>query len=250
MFPSLTPWAWVLAALAALCAGISKAGLPGMGTFTVMLMFQIIPGPQSTGAVLPLLITADLIAAAHFRQAIHWPQIQRLAWPILLGILLGCGVLLWLPHHAFPPTVGWLVLAMLVLQCWQLHRPSAIQPLTGSPTFAWAAGILTGASTMVANAAGPVSTIYLLMQGLPRREFVATMAWLFLIVNLIKVPFSLSLHLITLPSLGFNLVLLPAVALGLYLGIKIIHHIPPRAFQATILTLCALAALRMVSGWP
>jgi hypothetical protein len=99
---------------------------------------------------------------------------------------------------------------------------------------------------MVANAAGPIASIYLLMLGLPKKEFVATMAWLFLIVNLVKVPFSLHLGLISGGSLSLNLLLIPAVLAGLALGRAAIQRLPQRPFQIIVLSLAALAALRLL----
>ena len=37
---------------------------------------------------------------------------------------------------------------------------------------------------MLANAAGPIAQLYLLVMGLPKYSFIGTSAWLFLIVNL------------------------------------------------------------------
>ena len=244
--PDFTTQQWGIAVLAALCAGFSKAGLAGLGTFTVMLMAQLIPGKASSGAVLPLLIAADIMAAISFRQQILWHHILRLAWPIMAGILLGCGVLLTMPDAAFRPVVGWMVLLMLAVQLWRLRYPAAAEGLPSSTGFVWFAGILTGASTMIANAAGPVATVYLIMLALPKKEFISTMAWLFLFVNLSKVPFSYALGLITVPSLILNAALLPAVAAGLLAGRLCVNRIPQKAFQIIILSLCTLAAFRLI----
>jgi uncharacterized membrane protein YfcA len=225
---------------------MGKAGLSGIGIMTVVLMAQIIPGKASSGTVLPLLIAADLMAAAMFRQQILWPQIRRLAWPIIAGIVTGCAVLAAMPDSSFKPVIGWMVLGMLSLQLVRQAHPAFSASLPHSTAFLWFAGLLTGISTMIANAAGPVATIYLLLMGLPKKEFIATMAWLFLFVNLIKVPFSWSMGLITGPSLQLNFMLLPTVAAGLFAGRWIVHRLPQDRFQLLVLTLATLAALRLI----
>jgi uncharacterized protein len=48
-------------------------------------------------------------------------------------------------------------------------------------------------------------TIYLLTARLAKYEFMGTSAWFYCLINLIKLPFSYSLGLINLSSLGFNL---------------------------------------------
>ena len=244
--PDYSTAQWLLAIAAALCAGISKAGLAGLGMISVMLMAQLIHGKASSGAVLPLLIFADILAAILFRQQILWTHIRRLALPIFAGILLGCAVLYQLPDAAFKPVIGWMVLAMLALQITSQCRPSLTDGLPHSSAFLWFAGVLTGASTMVANAAGPIATIYLLLVGLQKREFIATMAWLFLIVNLAKVPFSLALGLISVQSFSLNVVLLPAVIAGLLMGRKFITWLPQRPFMWAVLGIAAASAIKLI----
>jgi uncharacterized membrane protein YfcA len=245
-WPSLTPTQWAMAALAGLCCGIAKAGLAGVGMMTVLIMADIFPGKLSSGVVLPLLIFADVMAALLYRQEIHWGRIRALIWPILMGIVLGWGILWHLPDAAFKPLIGAMILLMLGVQIFRGRAPQLTGRMAGSPAFTWGAGLLTGLSTMVANAAGPIATIYLLILGLPKREFVATMAWLFLFVNLVKVPFSLHLGLISGGSLTLNLLLVPTVLAGLFLGRAAVHRLPQRPFQIIVLSLAALAALRLL----
>ena len=53
---------------------------------------------------------------------------------------------------------------------------------------------------MLANAAGPIAQLDLLVMGLPKYAFIGTSAWLFLIVNIFKVPLMIDLKIITLLS--------------------------------------------------
>ena len=66
------------------------------------------------------------------------------------------------------------------------------------------------------------------------------------VVNLIKVPFSVSQGLINSPSLGLNLLLAPAVVAGIFLGRSIVRAISQEQFERIVLILCALTALRMI----
>ena len=75
-------------------------------------------------------------------------------------------------------------------------------------------GATAGFATMTANAAGPVTTIYLIRAGLPMVQMIGTGAWFYLVVNLAKVPFSAGLGLITPTSLARDALLLPALLLG------------------------------------
>jgi uncharacterized protein len=108
---------------------------------------------------------------------------------------------------------------------------------------AWSLG---RATTMLANAAGPVMTIYLLAARLAKYEFIGTSAWFYCLINLIKLPFSYSLGLINLNSLGFNLILLPGVALGALAGQWLLKIVPQLWFERLLLASAALAALRLI----
>ena len=89
-------------------------------------------------------------------------------------------------------------------------------------------GATAGFATMTANAAGPVTTIYLIRAGLPMLRMIGTGAWFYLVVNLAKVPFSAGLGLITPTSLVRDALLVPALLLGAALGILLVEA-PPAA---------------------
>jgi uncharacterized protein len=128
--------------------------------------------------------------------------------------------------------IGWTILVLLVPQVLQrsaaasrslarlseknvvVSPGSRFQGRFARPWLTGSLGVLAGVATMLAKAAGPIMTIYLLAARLAKYEFMGTNAYLFLTINLSKLPFSYSLGLITLRTLGFNLILLPAVTLG------------------------------------
>ena len=240
--PTFSLLEWTLALAAAYFSGLSKAGLAGVGMLGVTLMAAAVPGRASTGIVLPLLIFADFIAASTFRAHVQWDQIRRLGLPLVLGVVAGWVLLMVIPDAAFRPVIGAMVLAMLVVQFGRQHVPRIDARLPHSPAFAWLSGLLAGTATMVANAAGPIVSIYFLVLSLPKHQFVHTMAWLFLFVNLFKVPFGVHLGLINVGSLTLNACLVPAVVAGLWTGKRLVDRVPQRAFQDIVLGLAAISA--------
>jgi uncharacterized membrane protein YfcA len=97
---------------------------------------------------------------------------------------------------------------------------------------------------MLANAAGPIVALYCIAVGLPKFEVVGTLAWFFFIVNVFKIPFSAGLGLIRSDTLMLNVVLLPAVIVGVLSGRWIVHRLPQRVFDLLMLAFATLAALR------
>jgi uncharacterized membrane protein YfcA len=107
-------------------------------------------------------------------------------------------------------------------------------------------GFAAGVTTMLANAAGPVMGLYLLAVALPKDAFVGTGAWFFLIINLIKVPFSAQLGLITPDSLMFNAVLVPVILCGLFFGRMVVARLTQKWFDTFILAFAMIASLRLL----
>ncbi|MCX7935958.1 MAG: hypothetical protein N3A66_11950, partial [Planctomycetota bacterium] len=73
-------------------------------------------------------------------------------------------------------------------------------------------------------------------------------AWVFLILNVFKLPWSHSCGFITIDSLWFNLKMLPGVVVGALLGIKAVRHLPQKAFDVAVRSLAVLAALNLIFG--
>ena len=95
-------------------------------------------------------------------------------------------------------------------------------------------GVLAGVTTMMANAAGPIMTIYLLAMRFDKKQFIGTQAWFFWIVNLSKLPLSGRLGLVTAQTLQANAMVLPAIMAGGLLGIFLVHRISQTTFNAVV----------------
>ena len=151
-----------------------------------------------------------------------------------------------LPETYYRPLIGLIILGLTVMQIIRLWKEEWLADVPHAAWFAWSMGMLVGLTTMLANAAGPVFGLYLLAIGLPKMEFVGTAAWFFLLLNLVKIPFSWSLGLIRLDTLALNAMLLPLIALGLWLGSLLIRRIPQRLYDSLVLILTGIASLRML----
>ena len=237
---------WILAVVAALGVGIGKAGLSGMGMFHVLVFAFLFGARASTGVVLPLLLVGDVAAVRTFHQHARWDYVRRMLPPACLGVVLAAWFMRDLDETLYRPVIGWVTLILSILQFVRMYRPDWFGNVPHARWFAWTMGILAGAATMLANAAGPVFAIYLMAVGLPKMEFVGTSAWFFFIINIFKIPFSLGLGLIHGQTLMLNLILSPVIVAGVFGGRWIVHHIPQRAFDVFLLAFAALAGLRLI----
>lgn len=104
-------------------------------------------------------------------------------------------------------------------------------------------GTLAGFTTMVANAGGPVMSLYLLSVGATKLRFMGTAACFFFATNLVKLPFSIGLSLVTVDTLRTALVLVPLVLLGALLGRRLLRTIKQSVFERLVLVMTVLASL-------
>jgi uncharacterized membrane protein YfcA len=244
----LSPAHWGLAVLGAFSLGVAKAGFAGLSLFHVMVFALLFGARDSTGIVLPMLLIGDLCAVARYRRQTRWEYLKRMLPPAFVGIIAGALLMGRLSDAAFKPVVGWIILVLCVLQFIRMIWPDSFGDVPHGQAFAWMMGLLAGATTMLANAAAPIMTLYFLAVALPKLQFVGTAAWFFLLVNAFKVPFSAGLGLIHTGTLLFNLALSPAVIAGFFAGGWVITRVPQHLFDGVLMTFAAVAAMRLI-GW-
>jgi uncharacterized membrane protein YfcA len=196
--------------------------------------------------VLPLLIAADIFAVYTFRRFTVWRHLVKMLPPAVLGIVSGWLLMPHISARVFGPLIGWMVLGLVVLTVAQKLSGRLSASAAEHPSIAWPLGWTAGLTTMLANAAGAVMTVYLLACRLPKYEFVGTAAWFFFIVNVIKVPFSASLGLINGSSLWLNFLLIPGIAVGVVAGRCLLRKINQQAFEWLMIVFSLAGGLRLI----
>ncbi len=240
----LTCAEWVLVIAAAVLIGAAKTGVIGGAVLVIPLMASVFPAKESTGVLLPLLCMADVLGVILYRRHARWDVLARLFPCAAAGVVAGYFFMRVITNAQLKPIIGVIVLALLALQYAMAHRALAVYRT--HIVLAILTGLAAGFTTMTANAAGPIMTLYLLMLHLDKTKFVGTIAWYFFVMNLFKVPFSAHLGLITLDSLGFNLVLLPAIIAGGAAGYYFVRIIPQKPFEIVMQVLAAVGAVYLL----
>jgi uncharacterized membrane protein YfcA len=243
--PALDAFHWALAGLCALLAGLTKTGIPGLGILIAPLFAEVLPAKASTGALLPLLIVGDVFAVLYYRRHAVWSHLVRLLPWAAAGIVIGWLLMGRIADAELRPVFGAVILLLLAVGFWRDFAKGKEAPVPTQWWVAAAIGLLAGVITMLVNAAGAILVIYLTAMRLPKEEFLGTGAWYYLILNLIKVPFSASLGLITASSLLLDAALAGGVLLGAVSGVFVARRVPQKAFAVVVLALAAVSAVRM-----
>lgn len=227
--------------------GFAKTGITTMGMMVVIVMTLAFPVRESVGIVLPILIVGDLFAVIYYRRSVIWKHLFSLVPWVLTGIVAGYLVLRYMEGNQLSLLMGTLILSLVILQgIRDVLKPKWMENVPKSLAFTVFMGVLAGFATTIGNVSGVVMAMYLMSKQLPKQEFVGTGAWFFLFVNVIKIPFYVSLGMIDIASLSLNVWMVPAVFAGALLGVKVLRLIPQRAFQLLVLFLGATGAVRLI----
>ena len=222
---------------------MSKTGLSGVGLMVVPLLANAFGGRPSVGLLLPLLIFADIFAVTWYNRHADWKHVARLIPWALGGIVAATLVGRSISDITFNRLLAVIVLMGIGVLLWgDLRKNKMAVPRSG--WFAASLGLLGGFATMIGNAAGPVMSLYLLSMRLPKNIFIGTGAWFFFIVNLTKVPLHIwSWKTITWTSFRLDLLMIPAIAIGAFLGIWLVKLLPERVFRVIVITTTLLSAV-------
>ncbi|MCZ1015911.1 sulfite exporter TauE/SafE family protein [Streptomyces noursei] len=261
---------FVALVLAALLVGVSKTAVSGVATLSVALFAAVLPARESTGVLLPLLLVGDVLAVRAYRGHADRAVLLRLLPSVAAGLVLGVAFVARTSDVVMRRTIGVLLLTVAVHHGWQRARarvrsrtrapeqgkdrqdrgrsggaedtPTVRQHRLRTVFF----GLVAGFATMVANAGGPAMSLYLLSSGFGVLGFLGTGAWFFLIVNLVKVPFSVGLGLITADGLALDGLLALAVVVGAGVGRALVHRIDQGVFERLVLVFTALASVDLL----
>lgn len=246
MIETLTDIQWLTISIAALSIGMSKTGVQGIMLMIVPFMAMAFGAKESTGVILPMLCMADIIAVAYYKRIADWKIVAKLLPTAILGFFLAIGVDNLIPAGQFRQLMGWTLMLALIVMLW-----SEIFGKENRWMHKWwyAAlfGLLGGFTTMIGNAAGPVMSVYLLSMRKEKMEYIGINAWFFLVVNLLKVPLQAFVwENITWQSFSLNLLMLPVIGIGAFLGIRIVKLFPEKAFRRFFQAVTIISVILML----
>ncbi|NOQ92190.1 MAG: TSUP family transporter [Flavobacteriaceae bacterium] len=230
---------WLSVFVAIFLLGLAKSGIRGIGIIIVIILAFVFGEKASTGVLLPLLISADIFAVIYYNKHAQWNFIKKLMPWMMIGVLIGVWLGNFISENVFKKLMAVIIIGSVIIMFYFENRKSINLP--NNIWFSGSSGLLAGFSTMIGNLAGPISNIYFLAMRLPKNEFIGTGAWLFFLINVFKLPFHIFVwKTITKESLVLNSVMIPAIVVGFYLGVRIVKLISNVNYRRFILFVTAL----------
>ena len=260
MLPTLTATTWILLMVVAALCGIAKTALPGAATVAVALCTAVLPAKESTGAILLMLMTGDLLAVWSYRRDADFRMLRRLVPAVLTGVGAGALFLHLASNDSTRRLIGVILLLLVAITLIQRRSTSRrasddetqeatttlATPTTSGRLSRLVYGSLAGFTTMVANAGGPVTSMYFLACRYPVKAFLGTTAWFFFLVNLVKLPFSISAGLVNTTTMSLTVICAPIVIVSALAGRRLAERMDQRVFEPIIIVLTIVSALPLL----
>jgi len=166
----------------------------------------------------------------------------------IVGIPLGTYLLVRLDPSIIKLAIAGLVIPFSVLLLLG-HSHQFKRDTLGCGVAGGISGVLAGSTSL----SGPPVVLFLLNQGLVTQRFVATLAAYFLLIGVLCIGAFSSLGMVTGGLMTKVAILLPALFVGNYAGIKVLPRINADVFRKIIPSLVCVAAVviivSVVMGW-
>jgi len=261
------PGRWVVAIVAALFIGISKAGFGGgLGMLTTPLCVLAFGPKDAIGILLPLLCAGDLFSLYHYWGKWERQNLKFLLPGVVVGVVIGVQLIGRFSARELNLAIGVLAVTFVSFQLVKERVFRAEGTFAPNHKIGLPCGVGAGITSTFAHGAGPVVSMFLIPQRLPKVIYVGTTVLVFTWINWIKLPF----YCLGRDALGWNwlppaalinrqtlltsALFLPVVPLGVWLGVWMNRRIPERWFIPVIYTLVLATGVELIgnfdlAGW-
>jgi len=247
----LSEWAWGAGGWAVIGLGIALAyivfGIAGFGTALVAGPILLLFMPLSK--IVPLLVLLDFVAAfgnlLPSRRDVAKPELLRLLPCMALGCTLGVIFLLNLKSDLLLLLMGLFISAYAVYSLWVKARPAQLSGLWAVPM--GTAGGLFGA---LFGSGGFLYAIYLSARLEAKEQVRATQSALISCSTVVRLSlFALAGVYAELPLLMLAVCLLPAMALGLWIGRRLTMRLSREAFVRLVTWLVLASGIALIGRY-
>jgi uncharacterized membrane protein YfcA len=257
----------VIAALAAVFIGISKAGFGGgLGMLTTPLCVLAFGPKDAIGILLPLLCVGDIFSLYPYWSKWERKNLFFLLPGVVIGVIMGVRLIGRFSARELNFAIGLLAVLFVLFQLVKEFIFKAEGSFAPNHTLGLAFGLGAGITSTFAHGAGPVVSMFLIPQRLPKEVYVGTTVLIFTWVNWIKLPFFCldqssvgwnwlpSEAIINQRTLLTSMMFAPLVPAGVWLGVWLNRRIPEAWFVRVIYALIFLAGLELLfnfnlAGW-
>lgn len=235
---------WPAAIVAAVLVGMGKGGIPVVGMLGVPILAQTVSPVMAAGLLLPVYVVSDM-----FGLYAYWRDFDRRVLAILIpGMTVGVGIG-WATASIVPEAwvtilvglVGAVFAASILLR----RKPDTTpRPAELGKGLFW--GAVTGFTSFVSHSGAPPYQVYTLPLNMPKTVFAGTATIAFAFVNAIKLLPYYALGQLSVANLKVALVLMPAAALAVFAGVRLVRRLPEVLFFRLVTWALLLISLKLI----
>ncbi len=257
----------LLAAFGVLFIGLSKAGFGGgLGMLTTPLCVVAFGagGREPTfavGTILPLLCAGDIFSLYHYWGKWDRQNLKCLLPGVVTGVFVGVQLIGRFSPRQINLSIGVLAVAFVVFQLAKEYIFRAEGNFAPNHKIGVPCGIGAGITSTFAHGAGPVVSLFLIPQRLPKEIYVGTTVLVFTWINWIKLPFFCldralldwpvfaPQAMITRETLWMSLKFLPLVPVGVWLGVWLNRKVSEEGFLKIVYMLTFVTGLQLICNF-
>ena len=251
----LEPTTILLTAFGVLLIGLSKAGFGGgLGMLTTPLCTLAFtaggkPPAFAVGTILPLLCAGDAFSLWHY-----WGKWERKNFKFLLpgvvaGVIVGVQLIDQFSPRQMNLVIGLLAVLFVVFQLVKESIFRAEGAFAPNHKVGVPCGVGAGITSTFAHGAGPVVSMFLIPQRMPKEIYVGTTVLVFTWINWIKMPFFFGQEIITRETLLTGLYYSPLVPVGVWLGVWLNRKFSEGFFLKTVYALTFVTGVQLIADF-
>ena len=245
----------LIASLGVLFIGISKAGFGGgLGILTTPICVLAFGAEGhaptfAVGTLLPLLCAGDAFSLWHYWGKWERKNLKYLLPGVVVGVVVGVQLMDRFSPRQTNFAIGVLALSFVTFQLVKERIFRAEGAFAPNHAIGIPCGIGAGITSTFAHGAGPLVSVFLIPQRMPKEIFVGTTVLVFTCINWIKMPFFVAQGIITRETLLTGLYYFPLVPVGVWLGVWLNRRFSERMFLKVVYVLVFLAGLQLIFGF-
>ncbi|MCL4264077.1 MAG: TSUP family transporter [Anaerolineae bacterium] len=213
----------------------------GLALVSMPLLTAVIGLPTAAPLMAVIGLGVELVLLVRFREAVNLRTVRGLVIPALVGTPVGLYLL-----RVIDPAVGARVLGLIVAGYALYALVSPYLPQLTHPRWAWGFGFAAGVIGGLYNTSGPPVIIYGSCRRWPPAEFKGNLQGFFLPTGLLVLVGHVWAGNMT-QAVWYNVAIaLPAIVVGLVMGVALDGRLPAVAFRKMVLILLLIIGLRLL----
>lgn len=231
------------AGLAAFFVGMSKGGVPMIGSLAVPTLALFMSPVTAAGLLLPVYVISDMFGVWAYRREFSGRNLAILIPAATLGIGIGWATASLVTDAEVMLIVGLIGLAFCLIR-WLGRAGAAARPADVPRGLLW--GAVSGFTSFVSHGGGPPYQMYVVPQRLPKMVYAGTTTLTFAAINALKlIPYA-ALGQLNPANLTVTALLMPVAVAATFAGVWLTRRLPEKLFYRLVMGALFLISLKLV----